>query len=278
MSSGRTISGYLDFKVPDISVKGVESPAAIYSREITPPQSSNGSINGDVPKEAVTIGEGLAIQETTVDGIASPQIATDKADATESCAEINQEATVSEKEEPIPVTLDVTKESALPAYDPYSKEKPRPKTITEISEDVVNVLERYRLPHHSDVSKTWGAKKKFLVQVERFVAKHEAVCMVLPAFPFKSPNKRTKVLGDLPDKGEEVALQHLDGLCKAIGDVYPGGAKVFIVSDGLMYNGRSFWHDLFPRPTLTDLQRSSWRFRSRSLEIWPSATPNGPGL
>ena len=239
MSPARTISGYLDFKVPDISAKGVESPAAIYSREITPPQSSNTSINGDALKEAVTVEEVLPIHDTTVDGIAAPNPETDKSDIIETQPEPIPATTVSEKEEPIPAKAGVPAEAALPAYDPYSKEKPREKTIKEISEDVVCVLERYRLPHHSDVSKTWGAKKKFLVQVEKFVSNSEAVCMVLPAFPFKSPNKKTKVLGDLPDKGEEIALQHLDGLCKAIQDVYPIGAKVFIVSDGLMYNGES---------------------------------------
>ncbi len=61
--------------------------------------------------------------------------------------------------------------------------------------------------------------------------------MCLPAFPFKSPNTSTKVLGRLPDKAEEFALAHLNGLCAAIGDVYPPGAKLMIISDGLVYNG-----------------------------------------
>lgn len=237
MSPSRTISGYLNFKVPDISVKGIESPATIYSRDITPSVSSNGSVNGDILKEAVTANEGLGIQDTTVHRIAATQVLIEKSDTVDQKGENTNGVSVSEKEE-VSVKLEVNEEPALSAYDPYGKEKPRPKTIKEISEDVVGVLKRYRLPHHSDVSKTWGAKEKFLVQVEQFVAKSEAVCMVLPAFPFKSPNKKTKVLGDLPDKGEEIALQHLNGLCKAISDVYPGGAKVFIVSDGLMYNGK----------------------------------------
>ena len=237
MSPARTISDYLDFKLPDVSAKGVESPAAIYSRDLTPSQSSNTSINGDVLKEAVTAEEVLPARSTTVDGLAAPDVESRKSDIVELQLEAAQEAAVLGKEVTTPEKPEVAQEARLPAYDPYSKEKPRDKTIKEISEDVVCVLERYRLPHHTDVSKTWGAKKKFLVQVQNFVFNNEAVCMVLPAFPFKSPNKKTKVLGDLPDKGEEVALQHLDGLCKAIQDVYPAGAKVSIVSDGLMYNG-----------------------------------------
>jgi pyoverdine/dityrosine biosynthesis protein Dit1 len=61
--------------------------------------------------------------------------------------------------------------------------------------------------------------------------------MILPAFPFKSPNARDKVLGNMPDFGEELALSHLNGLCQNIADVYEPGANVYISSDGLVYNG-----------------------------------------
>ena len=277
MSPARTIPGYIDFKIPDITAKGVESPAAIYSREITPPQSSNTSINGDALKE-VAAEAVLTVQDTTVDGIAAPQDATDKSETLETPSPTKVVAEVSGQKESDAVKPNSTEVAALPAYDPYAKEKPRPKTIKEISEDVVGVLERYRLPHHSDVSKTWGAKKKFLVQVGKFVAQNEAVYMVLPAFPFKSPNKKTKVLGDLPDKGEEIALQHLDGLCKAIADVYPSGAKVFIVSDGLMYNGEVQRYKMCDRDNADRSVRSPWGIGSGSLEIWASAPPNGQGL
>ncbi|KAL8949691.1 MAG: hypothetical protein Q9222_004220 [Ikaeria aurantiellina] len=120
------------------------------------------------------------------------------------------------------------------AYD--GKRPPVPRSTAEICEDIVGVLARYRLVQQSDSSKPWGAKGKFLDQVEKFVARQQPVLLSLPAFPFKSPNKATKVLGALPDKGEEVALSHLQGLCLAIGDVYAPGANVFIVSDGLVYN------------------------------------------
>jgi pyoverdine/dityrosine biosynthesis protein Dit1 len=61
---------------------------------------------------------------------------------------------------------------------------------------------------------------------------------VLPAFPFKSPNRVDKTLGSLPDLGEELALQHLNGLCESIKEIYEPGAKVTITSDGLVYNGK----------------------------------------
>ncbi|KAI1483498.1 Pyoverdine/dityrosine biosynthesis protein-domain-containing protein [Daldinia eschscholtzii] len=76
----------------------------------------------------------------------------------------------------------------------------------------------------------------FLAQIYPKVVAGQAILMCLPAFPFKSPNRSTKVLGHLPDKAEEFALAHLNGLCAAIGDIYPPGARLMIVSDGLVYN------------------------------------------
>ncbi|KAI1747701.1 Pyoverdine/dityrosine biosynthesis protein-domain-containing protein [Xylaria castorea] len=112
---------------------------------------------------------------------------------------------------------------------------PKPKTVPEMTQAIVHILGKYRLPHRTDL-REWPAKAVFLRQTERFVSSNQALRLILPAFPFKSPNKETKVLGVLPDSGEEMALAHLNGLAAAIEDIYAPGAKVSIVSDGLMYN------------------------------------------
>lgn len=48
-----------------------------------------------------------------------------------------------------------------------------------------------------------------------------------------------KVLGTLPDLGEELALMHLNGLCESIAEIYEYGAELVIASDGLVYNGNA---------------------------------------
>ncbi|RAK73193.1 uncharacterized protein BO72DRAFT_500321 [Aspergillus fijiensis CBS 313.89] len=45
-----------------------------------------------------------------------------------------------------------------------------------------------------------------------------------------------KTLGVLPDLGEELALQHLNGLCLNITQIYLPGAEVRISSEGLVHN------------------------------------------
>lgn len=103
---------------------------------------------------------------------------------------------------------------------------------------ILDIICQYALkrPHQLDVPEL-DNKLGFLSTLYKSVRADEPVLMCLPAFPFKSPNNRDKVLGTLPDKAEEFALANLNGLCAAIGDVYTPGARLTIVSDGLVYNG-----------------------------------------
>jgi pyoverdine/dityrosine biosynthesis protein Dit1 len=55
----------------------------------------------------------------------------------------------------------------------------------------------------------------------------------------QSANKVYKVLGALPDKAEEIALERLNNMCLRIREIYAPGARCMIVSDGLVYNGLS---------------------------------------
>ncbi|KAF2201234.1 Clavaminate synthase-like protein [Delitschia confertaspora ATCC 74209] len=100
---------------------------------------------------------------------------------------------------------------------------------------VLDIIQRYG--HNAQSAAIpWAGKVKFLPAVESYIKAGEPIKMVLPAFPFKSPNRVDKTLGPLPDLGEELALRHLEGLCESIQAVYEHGAKVVITSDGLVYN------------------------------------------
>lgn len=61
------------------------------------------------------------------------------------------------------------------------------------------------------------------------------VRFLLPAFPGKSPNPR-KVLGVVPDKAEELALEFLDETCRRIRARYAPGAEMYICSDGRVFS------------------------------------------
>lgn len=103
------------------------------------------------------------------------------------------------------------------------------------AEEILKIIEQYGLNYER--TGKWDGFETFLPIVKGQVERKEPVLMLLPGFPFKSPNTKDKVLGVLPDLGEELALKHLDGLCEKIKAVYEFGAECHITSDGLVYNG-----------------------------------------
>ncbi|KAA8649276.1 hypothetical protein EYZ11_007960 [Aspergillus tanneri] len=103
--------------------------------------------------------------------------------------------------------------------------------------EILDVLNRYRTVLPSEVEdRTDEGNLRFLSIIYSRVRAQKPIQLVLPAFPFKSPNRKSKTLGCLPDKGEQVAMAHLNGLCSAVSDVYTPGAELTIASDGLVYN------------------------------------------
>ena len=111
---------------------------------------------------------------------------------------------------------------------------------TVTANTILNIIVEYALNKFDDSRQRLAeARPKFLSVIDQFVAEGAKVEMCLPAFPFKSANKIEKVFGILPDKAEELALERLNTMCIRIGDIYLPGAKLTIISDGLVYNGLS---------------------------------------
>jgi pyoverdine/dityrosine biosynthesis protein Dit1 len=112
--------------------------------------------------------------------------------------------------------------------------------VREVSHLILDIIFEYALNKFDDSKDRLAAgAAKFLSVIDQFVKAGTRVEACLPAFPFKSANKVYKVLGTLPDKAEELALERLNSMCTRIRDVYPPGAKVTVISDGTTYNGVS---------------------------------------
>ena len=120
-------------------------------------------------------------------------------------------------------------------------DQPVPASSTEAgdtSTKILDIIYEHALDKFDDSKERLAAgKANFLSVIDRFVLAGERVEACLPAFPFKSANKVYKVLGSLPDKAEELALQRLNHMCARIKGVYKPGARVTIISDGITYNG-----------------------------------------
>jgi pyoverdine/dityrosine biosynthesis protein Dit1 len=111
-------------------------------------------------------------------------------------------------------------------------------TVTLMSTRILEVVFDYALNKFDDTrDRLEAGRPKFIEVLNKFVRAGAQIDMSLPAFPFKSANKVYKALGFLPDKAEEIALERLHNMCKRIEEFYEPGAKVVIISDGLVYNG-----------------------------------------
>lgn len=110
--------------------------------------------------------------------------------------------------------------------------------ITLMSNRILEIIFDYALNKFDDCrDRLEAGRPRFIEVLNTFVSAGTKIDMALPAFPFKSANKVYKALGFLPDKAEEIALERLHNMCRRIEEIYEPGAKVIIISDGLVYNG-----------------------------------------
>ncbi|CAM2064879.1 L-tyrosine/L-tryptophan isonitrile synthase family protein [Sulfidibacter corallicola] len=119
------------------------------------------------------------------------------------------------------------------------RQAPDPGIRTK-AEQILRVLTPHRrlLPghHHCRRDMCPDCMAPHLDRVMQFVANNHPIHFVLPAFPAKSPNTASKVLGKLPDMAEEQALRRLQWVCEHIGKIYEPGAQITICSDGRVFS------------------------------------------
>lgn len=103
-------------------------------------------------------------------------------------------------------------------------------------ENILNVFQNYRMrPTPNDQYEEKG-KDVLRNKIAAYVAKHTAIDFVMLGFPFKSTNIRDKVIGILPDLGEELTLKNFAKFNEDIKTVYNAGVQLHVVSDGFIFN------------------------------------------
>ncbi|KAF0327129.1 hypothetical protein K4K61_003356 [Colletotrichum sp. SAR11_59] len=115
---------------------------------------------------------------------------------------------------------------------------PEASSETEIAHKIMDIFQSYgrHILPEGETEHTWIGRKMFLPRVEQYIRDNVPIKMIIPSFPWKSINRVDKVIGVLPDLGEDLALARLNALCVDIGKVYQGGAEVHIATDGLVFN------------------------------------------
>ena len=100
-------------------------------------------------------------------------------------------------------------------------------------------LEERSVGLRSTTSGTFKNLNTLHTKIKQFVLQKKSLRFTLLGFPFKSPNRETCVVDGRPDMAERYALQELQRVAEEIQRVYPPGAKIFVLCDGLTV-GKAF--------------------------------------
>lgn len=113
----------------------------------------------------------------------------------------------------------------------------RPFVIAEeyVASAILDIVFRHRNLLPGSMGGSVLDREPHLEKIRAYIHRGEAIQLVLPAFPAKSPNPE-KTTGVLPDLGEVLALRFLNALCEDIARVYSPGARIVICSDGRVFS------------------------------------------
>lgn len=108
--------------------------------------------------------------------------------------------------------------------------------MNPITTQIVDLFQQFRMPVLPTDQYESVGKSLMLDKIDTFVSKNVPVEFVMLGYPFKSFNDRDKVIGKLPDMGEEVSLKNFNKFDTVIKTVYRPGVRINIVSDGYAFN------------------------------------------
>lgn len=108
--------------------------------------------------------------------------------------------------------------------------------MLHITQSILNTFENYRMaPTAIDQYEQVG-KQVLADRIDKFVGANTPISFAILGLPFKSTNHRDKVLGPLPDLGEELTIRNLETFNADIKSIYAPGIKILVASDGYMFN------------------------------------------
>jgi L-tyrosine isonitrile synthase len=101
---------------------------------------------------------------------------------------------------------------------------------------IVETFEQFRMPASAIDQYESGGKVKLASHVCQYVKTGKPIEFAILGYPMKSPNARDKVLGVLPDFGEEASMHNFARFNAAIKQHYAPGMNLTIISDGYAFS------------------------------------------
>jgi pyoverdine/dityrosine biosynthesis protein Dit1 len=105
-----------------------------------------------------------------------------------------------------------------------------------ITHTILQIFDNYRMaPIAIDEYEATG-KTALANQIEKFTSSQQPISFAMLGLPFKSTNSRDKVLGELPDLGEELTIKNFEDFNNHVKSAYAPGVSIVVASDGYMFN------------------------------------------
>lgn len=108
--------------------------------------------------------------------------------------------------------------------------------MTQTITNILHEFEQFRMPATQIDQYESGGKLKIAKQICGYVKSNQPIEFVMLGYPMKSPNARDKVLGVLPDLGEQLSMQNFAKFNHQVKQHYAPGINLTIISDGYVFS------------------------------------------
>lgn len=108
--------------------------------------------------------------------------------------------------------------------------------MNQITQNLLDVFEGYRMQPLAIDQYECAGKQILASAFEKAIVNNSPIRFAMLGLPFKSINKRDKVLGELPDLGEELTIKNFEAFNESIKAIYAPGINITVASDGYMFN------------------------------------------
>lgn len=105
-----------------------------------------------------------------------------------------------------------------------------------IIDQVLDIFDDFRMdPTPIDEYDSVG-KERLKQQMLLYINAGVPIEFRMLGYPFKSNNIRDKVIGTLPDLGEQLSLENFMEFHRRVQEVYTPGVRITLISDGIVFN------------------------------------------
>lgn len=108
--------------------------------------------------------------------------------------------------------------------------------MNQIIAHILEIFQLFRMAPLTIDEYEQKGKALLAAKIETFVKLNVPIPFTMLGYPFKSTNNRDKVIGTLPDLGEEESLRNFGIFNDMVKAIYSPGIHIHIVNDGFAFN------------------------------------------